>query len=500
MDKFNEGNIFIDEAYTWIESRHSGKALNLLTTYFIFQKRKRFLDIYLTEQLFSSIDKRARELSNIIIECKSRVDFKKDDFEFWYIDRDSNIDFEFIIPYNIAKQYFEYYDTYEIIQIPNKSKYEYDILKNDQAKLLERSKEIAYIINPKLRRIYTNYSGGSTGEPTKFMQDNYYSGWSAATKRLFNEWAGRKPGELLLKLWGSERDVLGQSEETKHKIGNWIRNMKILNSFRMTQENMKKYIKEINYYMPKMILAYVQSIYELAKFAKQNDLKVYSPESIMTSAGILYPEYKNFLQDLFQCPVYNRYGTREVGDIACDYQKHEGLHINVFTHYIEIIDREGNNCEPGKMGEVVVTNLRNYTMPLIRFKLGDMAVLSQEQCSCGRGLLTIEKVIGRVTDVFKTRDGKIVPGEYFIHFIGVVLNKGIIKRFQVIQEKDDYIIVKLVLDSKEAFEKNKKDFDDIKDKIKLVMGKDTKVDFKLVDEILPTKSGKYRYTISKVYQ
>lgn len=153
MDKFNEGNIFIDEAYTWIESRHSGNALNLLTTYFIFQKRKRFLDIYLTEQLFSSIDKRARELSNIIIECKSRVDFKKDDFEFWYIDRDINVDFEFIIPYNIAKQYFKYYNTYEIIQIPNKSKYEYDILKNDQAKLLERSMEIAYIINPELTKL-----------------------------------------------------------------------------------------------------------------------------------------------------------------------------------------------------------------------------------------------------------------------------------------------------------------------------------------------------------
>ena len=102
-------------------------------------------------------------------------------------------------------------------------------------------------------------------------------------------------------------------------------------------------------------------------------------------------------------------------------------------------------------------------------------------------------------DVFRTKEGRVVPGEYFIHFIGVVLNKGIIKKFQVIQEKENLIIVKLVLVSKESFVKNKKDFEEITKKIKLVMGKDTKVEYKLVDEIPPTRSGKYRYTISKVY-
>jgi hypothetical protein len=153
MNNFNEGNVFIDEAYTWIESRRSGSALNLITTYLVFQKRKRFLDVYLTEQLFSSIDKRVRELSNIIIECKPRINDKIDDFEFLYIDRDSNIQFEFIIPYEVAENYFPYYNTYEIIDIPNKSKYEYDILCNDNKRFNERFKEIAYFINPSLEKL-----------------------------------------------------------------------------------------------------------------------------------------------------------------------------------------------------------------------------------------------------------------------------------------------------------------------------------------------------------
>lgn len=353
-----------------------------------------------------------------------------------------------------------------------------------------------YIINPKLKRIYLNTSGGSTGEPTKFMQDNYYSDWIAATKILYNEWAGRKLGESQIKLWGSERDILGQSESIAHVLANWVWNLKLLNSFRMTQENMKKYIEEINLYKPKMILAYVQSIYELGKFVKENNLKVHSPNSIMTSAGVLYPKYKELIEDIFHCPVFNRYGSREVGDIACDCEKLEGLHLNVFNHYIEIINENGKNCEPGKMGEVVVTTLRNYTMPLIRFKIVDMAILSSKQCSCDRGLPMIEKIIGRTVDVFKNKSGDLIDGEYFTHLIYF---KDYIKKFQIIQEKEDYIIVKLVLDKKESFIKNKKDFDNITDKIKLVMGEDTKIKYVLVDNILSTKSGKYRYTISNVY-
>jgi len=419
---------------------------------------------------------------------------------------EKNINIQRELLYNIIKYAFNeipYYKKHK----KNLNTFKKETIFEDIKKLpfltkgeLKEEFDNLFKINPRLKRIYTNYSGGSTGEPTKFLQDNYYSDWSAATKMLFNEWAGRKPGDLLIKLWGSERDILGQKESLKQLIGSWIENVKILNSFIMTEENMKRYIKEINIYKPKMILAYVQPIYELAKYSQENHIKVFSPGSIMTSAGILYSEYKRLIEKVFQCPVFNRYGTREVGDIACDCQTQKGFHINLFTHYIEIIDKQGNNIGPNKMGEVVITALRNYTMPLIRFKIGDMAILKQEQCSCGRGLPLIMNVLGRDTDVFKTLSGKIVPGEYFIHFIGVVSNKGIIKRFQVIQENIDYIIVKIVLDNNGEFEKNKNVFDDIKDKITLAMGKETKIDFKLVDEILPEKSGKYRYTISKVYQ
>ncbi len=150
MDTLNEGNIFLDEAYTWIEARTSGNALNLLTSYLIYQKRKRFLDIYLTAQMYSSIDKRARKLANIIIICETRIDFKKDNFNFIYKDKDKGLEITFMIPYKIASNYFKYYDTYEIIKPQNLSRLQFNILKNNPKGLIQKIKEIAKIVKPQI--------------------------------------------------------------------------------------------------------------------------------------------------------------------------------------------------------------------------------------------------------------------------------------------------------------------------------------------------------------
>ena len=131
-------------------------------------------------------------------------------------------------------------------------------------------------------------------------------------------------------------------------------------------------------------------------------------------------------------------------------------------------------------------------MPLIRYQIGDMGVPAKNaQCSCGRGLPLIEKVVGRQMDVFKTKEGKIIPAEYLIHFIGVVYNKDFISKFQAVQKDYDFIVIRLVLRDKAKFNLYKKR---IIDSIKGIMGPGCKIEFEFVDYIEPTKSGKYLYT------
>lgn len=220
----------------------------------------------------------------------------------------------------------------------------------------------------------------------------------------------------------------------------------------------------------------------------------------MTSAGTLYPYMREVIERVFKASVFNRYGSREVGGIACECELHKGLHVSPLTHYVEIIRADGTPAAPGEVGEVVVTSLVNYTMPFIRYRIGDMAVWAEERCSCGRGWPLLKEVAGRVTDVFTRRDGtKIVP-EYFIHLIGVVLKFSWLRKFQVIQEDYDHIRLIIVpsVSFQEANEHINREKADLETKVRLVMGDECRLEIELVEDIPPSPSGKYRYTISKV--
>jgi phenylacetate-coenzyme A ligase PaaK-like adenylate-forming protein len=341
-------------------------------------------------------------------------------------------------------------------------------------------------------KYFENTSGGSTGEPVVFLQDIVHSEKGKAAKILFDEWAGRKDGEKKIKLWGSERDILEGSQGINGLINTNLLNIILLNSFRMSEKDMKKYVEIINKEKPKIIEAYVQSVYELSKFIVNNKLQIYSPKGIITSAGTLYPDQKKLIEEVFSTKVYNRYGSREVGDMACSCEKDEGLHLNIFDHYIEILNDKLEPCKPDEIGQIYVTTLNNHVMPLIRYKIGDMAVPAEdEQCSCGRGLPLIKKVVGREVNLFKTKESTLIDGEYFTHLFYF---KDWIRKFQVVQKRFDLIKVYIVLNDK----KNKVDLNEIIYKIEKVMGQDCNVEFEFVDDIESLKSGKYLYTISEV--
>lgn len=351
-----------------------------------------------------------------------------------------------------------------------------------------------------LRRWYYNASGGSTGEPVEFIQDWIYHQQSQAVSRLFDSWTGYTAGMSKVLLWGSESDLLGRKVTFKTRLGRWLRNEHWLNTFKMTDAEMRNYIEIINKIRPTQILAYVESIYELCRFAQNNKITVNPPKAVMTSAGTLYLHFRNAIEKIFKTQIFNLYGSREVGGIACECEAHTGLHVSPLTNYVEIIRSDGFPVYPGEMGEVVITSLINYAMPFIRYRIGDFAVWSEELCSCGREWPLLKQVWGRVTSVFTRRDGtKIIP-EYFIHVIGVVLKPSWLKKFQVIQE--DYDLIRFIFVPSISFEKANKYIEkqraELEKMVRLVMGNDSHLEIELVSDIAPLASGKYMYSICKV--
>ena len=345
------------------------------------------------------------------------------------------------------------------------------------------------------RSWFENTSGGSTGEPVRFVQDKGYHEWMLATKLLFDEWTGYKLGDKKVTLWGSERDLLVGEETLKTYLSRRLRNEVMLNTFRMSPEEMRDYVATINTFRPKQLLAYVESVFELARFIEREGLEVYAPEAIMTSAGTLHDSVRQKIETVFRAPVFNRYGSREVGDTACTYPNRAELYIAP-TQHVEILNDDGSPTPPGEVGEVVVTLLSNFAMPLIRYRIGDTAIKAADAQSKALAWPALETVMGRVTDTFLTEDGTQVYGEYFAHLFYF---RDWVKKFQVVQEAYDQITIKVVPRANASLQSDEvaDELHAIKRDIRVVMG-ECDVTFDFVEDISPTASGKYRYTISKV--
>jgi phenylacetate-CoA ligase len=385
------------------------------------------------------------------------------------------------------------------------------VIQNDQSVNLQNfsripllDKSIIRANNEKLksadlsaRKWYENTSGGSTGEPVRLIQDRDYHQLRTSLVILQDSWSGYSMCEKRIVLWGSERDLFVGKAKFRTRIGRWLKNEIWLNAFRITPGQMQSYVKCINDFKPAQILAYAESVYELSRFIEREKLRVFSPSSIMTAAGVLHAHMRETIERVFKAPVFNRYGSREVGPVSCECDHHQGMHVCPITHYVEIVKSDGSPCDPGELGEVVITLLTNYAMPLIRYRIGDMAAWSENPCTCGRAWPLLKYVTGRVSDIFITKKGTQIHGEYFTHLFYF---QDWLDKFQVIQEDLDLIHVLIVPHQKTI--KPEKEFREeigvITKKMRLVMGQDCGVTFEFVDDIDPTASGKYRYTISKL--
>lgn len=348
------------------------------------------------------------------------------------------------------------------------------------------------------RKWFYNSSGGSTGEPVRLIQDDIYMKWRIATNYYYYKeiLEVEEPTAKKILLWGSERDLFRGSLGITAKIYNWLSNTIWLNSFRTTEEDFDTYIQVINSFKPEIIRGYAGSLNDLCRYAGQRKIPLFSPKIIVSTAENLSDTMRYGIESSFQTKVYNFYGSREVSNLAGECK--EGLlHPFVFWNYLEVLDNDNQPVHEGEEGRVVVTNLFNYSMPLIRYEIGDMAILGPESCSCGNVLPTLKKVTGRITEHFVLRNGRMVPAEFFIHLLGVVYNEqGFIKKFQVIQEEYSQIRIKIVSSCQltDQYQSN------IESKIKLVMGQECRIIWDYVDEIPKTASGKYLYTQSLVWK
>jgi phenylacetate-CoA ligase len=403
----------------------------------------------------------------------------------------------FLHAYTHIKYYREIFDQIDLIK--NKT---VDLSRIPEIPLL--TKEIIRKRNRDLisddyqtRKWFISSTGGSTGEPIQIMKDDVYRKWGAAADYFYykNMLDIEEPTVKKIVLWGSERDLFGRTMSYKEKLKNLFFNTIFLNSLRMTEQDIEHYIHTINSFKPELVRGYAGSLFELCRYAEKKKIPLYRPKIVVSASENLSDTMRNVIESNFGTKVYDVYGTREVSTLAVEC-KDGLLHLPLFWNYVEVLDINGQPVREGEEGRVVVTNLYNYSMPLIRYEIGDMATLGPEMCSCGQVLPTLKKVNGRIVGNFILKNGTIVDSGFFILLFDEVSEEAGIEKWQVIQEDYDKIRIKVMFRG-EIADQFKTDFDK---KIRVGMGSECKIRWDIVDEIPKTPSGKFMNTQSLIWK
>jgi phenylacetate-CoA ligase len=229
----------------------------------------------------------------------------------------------------------------------------------------------------------------------------------------------------------------------------------------------------------------------VAEYVRRVGLPGIRPRGIIATAMVLHDWQRRVIESVFGCPVTNRYGCEEVSLIACECERHDGLHVNADGVYVEIL-RDGLPVGPGEPGSVIVTDLRNRAMPILRYQVGDVAVWSDRRCDCGRGLPLLERLEGREADYVLTPAGELISG------ISLTDNFGLhvpgLDQLQIIQETLHRFLFRIVRGPDFGEDSLRR----ISELVGERFGSEVSFECEYVDAIPQEASGKYRFCISKV--
>jgi phenylacetate-CoA ligase len=339
------------------------------------------------------------------------------------------------------------------------------------------------------RSLVRAVTGGTTGEPLRLMQDPAYLDYNTAHIYHKMSWSGWRVGDPQGWLWGHA--VVG--EGAKPSIGDRAKNRVVQrlesNAFHMTGESLEKFASQLEGKPGCAVWSYASSMMKFARFLDKRGHHIHA-RAIYTAGEPLFDHQRAFIEEVFGCRVYDNYSCVEIGSIACECPRDEGLHITMRNCYIEVL-RDGKPVIDGEDGEFVLTNLTNYGFPLIRYRIEDWGRKSPQPCSCGRGLPLLETVQGRSIDHFKTRDGRMVWGAFINPMVPAL---GPIKQYQIVQKSLDHLVFRVICDG--PIDEDR--FHDIQQAVKTVLGEDVNSALEYVDALPSTPMGKHRYMISEV--
>lgn len=358
----------------------------------------------------------------------------------------------------------------------------------DKATIREHTEALKARGATDLKRFNT---GGSSGEPLIFYLGSERISHDVAAKRRATRWWNVDIGDPEIVIWGSPIEL--GSQDRVRLLRDKLFRSELLSAFEMSEANLDHFVERIREVRPAMLFGYPSSLALIAEHARQQGIAMdrLGIKVAFVTSERLYDHQRASIEQVFGCPVANGYGARDAGFIA--HQCPEGgLHLSAEDIVVEIIDSEGNPLPPGSNGEIVITHLATGEFPFVRYRTGDVGTLSEEVCTCGRGLPLLASVDGRTTDFMVAADGTVMHGLALIY---VLRDLPQVEAFRIIQESLTYTRVEIVAKAGAPCQELERK---VQDQFRTRLGQQVSIEVNFVSEIQRESSGKYRYVISKV--
>lgn len=327
-----------------------------------------------------------------------------------------------------------------------------------------------------------HHSSGSTGQQSFTYMTRDHTFYLRALQTHWWYWSGYRIGDHLLQFGISQERSLLKS------LKDFFFRTTYVKAFGLSESELESILKKVNTKKNLFIAGYPSVINELAKVSLSTHIKP-QVAGVICFGDKLFDHHKTTIKEAFgsQISLIDTYGCAEGLLMACkgDAEFYSEMSPHVF---LELVDDDGKAVSDGEMGNVLVTCLSNYAMPLIRYKLGDLAIrLPKEQYpkQLSKQYPLLQKIVGRETDVVKTTVGITLN----IHsFTGVLEYYQAIKQYKIIQNDLESIIIEYIVDHTHEFDI--KTLKDIEKKLQELTHHCLQMTFKEVDIIRPSKSGK----------
>ena len=332
-------------------------------------------------------------------------------------------------------------------------------------------------------------TGGTTSNPVPFLRTTESVLEKNALQLRFDAWAGLEPGDKIFYIWGALQDF-PQKPSWRWRLYDYHLMRRLYAPTSLFNDDVLEYYRQqMCEFRPHAIYAYPTPLALFCEYLKQSGKPFPSVNSVICTAEPLFAAQRSIIESVLGCRVFEQYGSREFGMIGGECEVHAGLHINPLAALVEFVPVENAAAD---LHEVIVTDLLNFGMPLIRYSIGDCAVPVDAPCSCGRGYPRIGQLAGRTTDVFYLPDGSKVPGVSLTN--RVVKEIPGVEQMQVIQEELDHVQINYVPGT--TF--SAADLDFLTAKLRNFFPPSVRLTFQKVDRIEREPSGKTRFCICRI--